>query len=401
MNCKWYLLWLGCFNIVLAQREAVIMVPVADCLGESLERIHKREPEVMYETLPLCTNGSSYSCPRINQLLFNQRITVLEETSNEVKIQLPHLFFQLKDNPQRLNICWTKKKYILYIDQLKRYGIDIRKIPPSCDAEKNLVPENAIVTLIVPHYNKKINLHFSAGTRFVRAPSNDPSHPYQPVYALNPKTMTINTLLLPKNKLLITKGKSQQEKQACFVKILKKWAHRPQGFIPYVWGGNSIRRFCQLDTFSQIADKYDTIWYKRHDSYFPHTGLDCAGMIILAAQLCGIPFYLKNSTAIKRNLREIKPHEPLEVGDIIWIPAHVMVVADMKKGTIIEARHYNHGYGKVHELPLAALFQGITSFKALRIAMEQNQPLLRLDAEEKVVQTISDVKILKLRSVWK
>ena len=77
-----------------------------------------------------------------------------------------------------------------------------------------------------------------------------------------------------------------------------------------------------------------------------------------------------------------------------------MAVADICRGTVIEARHYSQGYGKVHEIPLNKVFKGINSYQELFGAMQKGTPLERLDSKGNVVQKIVKCKLLSIRSCW-
>jgi hypothetical protein len=134
-------------------------------------------------------------------------------------------------------------------------------------------------------------------------------------------------------------------------------------------------------------------------SYNQLPGFDCAGLILRAAQCCGIPFFFKNSTTIAHYMRPLQPNETIEEGDILWIYGHVMVVADIRRNTIVEARSHYHGFGKVHEIPLHQEFKGMNTFEDLRKAFFNKQGLERLDASGNVVQKITQFKILKFSSL--
>jgi len=130
----------------------------------------------------------------------------------------------------------------------------------------------------------------------------------------------------------------------------------------------------------------------------PKTGLDCSGMIARAAQICGIPYFYKNTTIIERFLTPLaKGNKPIP-GDIIWIPGHVMVVADFINNTLIEVRGYKHGYSKIHEIPLNEEFKGINTYHDLTNAYHNNKAIIRLDSSGNERETITSLKLLQLTS---
>ena len=77
-----------------------------------------------------------------------------------------------------------------------------------------------------------------------------------------------------------------------------------------------------------------------------------------------------------------------------------MVVASLQNNTIIEARGYPTGFGKVHELPLHKTFKNINSYADLLNHYFSNKSLYWLDKEGRINSTLHNYKILKLASVW-
>ena len=136
---------------------------------------------------------------------------------------------------------------------------------------------------------------------------------------------------------------------------MRQWAKRKEGFIPYVWGGFSF-----TDTI-----KTTSCFLLKDETTSPKTGLDCVGIIARVAQIYGIPYFYKNTTTIKQCLTPLARNSKLMTGDIIWVPGHVMIVADLTNHTLIEARGYDHGYGKVQEIPLNEEFKGINTYRDL------------------------------------
>lgn len=116
--------------------------------------------------------------------------------------------------------------------------------------------------------------------------------------------------------------------------------------------------------------------------------------------MAGIPFFYKNTVTIAEHLKEIDPNESLQPGDIIWVRGHVMVVANIKRNTIIEARGYDGGYGHVHEIALAKVFKGIKTFADLKKAWLEKQPLIRLNKAGKIQDSFKSVKLLSMKSVF-
>src|SRR5205814_4688733 len=101
------------------------------------------------------------------------------------------------------------------------------------------------------------------------------------------------------------------------------------------------------------------------DTQSPKNGFDCSGVILRAAQIAGIPYFCKNTTTIAQCLTPLKSEQQLREGDLILIKGHVMIVSDITKNLLIEARSYGHGYGKLHEISIDQVFEGIETYKDL------------------------------------
>ncbi|MGB8367272.1 MAG: hypothetical protein WCD44_02830, partial [Candidatus Babeliales bacterium] len=157
-------------------------------------------------------------------------------------------------------------------------------------------------------------------------------------------------------------------------------------YIPYVWGGFSFTSTKKISSFSLKNEKIVS----------PKTGFDCAGIIARSAQICNIPYFYKNTTTIKQFLSPITHINNLMPGDIIWIPGHVMVIADLKNNTLIEARGYNHGYGKIHEIPLSEEFKGISTYKELFNIYQNKKTITRLDHKGNEQEKINNLLLLRL-----
>ena len=116
--------------------------------------------------------------------------------------------------------------------------------------------------------------------------------------------------------------------------------------------------------------------------------------------MSGIPYFLKNTTTLERVLKPLTPEETLREGDLIKITGHVMVVADLENNTLIEARGYQDGYGKVHEIALPLVFKGINSYQDLLDAYYAKKTLIRLNSDGKESQIFPTFNLLRLESAW-
>jgi hypothetical protein len=388
----------ACYPIV---RKAVCSVPVADLVGTALKHHVPRGVLQAYTRLPLAHKESPAICPRVHQLLFNEVVTVKEIQGDEVLIEIPNVFYELEHDNKPQQSYWTLKKNLFMLDTVADQKV-LAAIPHPLITNKDEISVflNNTVALRKPWYNNKTKTTYSAGTRFVRVgKQTQEGYPVLILHKGNLYTVTIPYVVAFVYRYTAPEHHIQE-----FVNLIRSWAHT-DGYIPYVLGGCSIISQCPDNTFKETAiieqqQAIGTVFERSSCNASPKAGLDCTGLIVRAAQLVGIPYFLKNSTTIAQNLTPLKPEDTMHNGDLIWIPGHVMVISDVQKGLLIEARHYYHGYGKVHEIPLQEQFKEMTNYHLLQKAFFEQKPLIRLNNEGNVVQVIPTFKILKFASVW-
>lgn len=376
--------------------EAVTSVPVADLVGHPL---HSCLSLYSYETIPVYskTVAGTPACPRMHQLLFNEKVTVLKETATEVCVAIHSVYFTTQQRPSPQKTYWTEKKNIIPLHKIADASA---YLPEALDfATKKITSSQPTVTLIMPWFDPISNQTFSAGTRFVLAHHKE--HTYY-VYLLDPVTCTFNQLPIDASICLLEKAHTcPQEKRAHFVAVLKHWAHLENGFIPYVWGGASFTLpYTAPHVCERSSHKQHTSFYYPKDTLVPKAGLDCTGLIARAAQLCSIPYFLKNSHTIATTLQPIKPSMSLQEGDIIWIQGHVMVVSDLANNKLIEARGYPDGYGKIHEIELEKVFKGIPTYQNLIKKYHEGTKIGRLNCNptKKTIEWFNKVMLFSLES---
>lgn len=383
------------FSLLHAQK-GVVLKPVIDLVGHPLA-----SEKISYHNLP-CAGGSQetfQSCPRAHQLLYNEAIEIIQQTETEVCVKVPHLFYVTADNDKPQSTFWTQKENIIPFCQLSKQALSCIPEPYSFEKRTTVLPN--IILLTKPWYNKTVRYTFSVGTRFICS-SNDNNKKYFTVCAVCPKTLQPITLTVPRSDAMLTENIDRQKARAQCVKLLKSWAH--MGTVPYIWGGCSLTETVRSDQFKEsffrCNNKLYSAYEYNHMKTQPTSGFDCTGLMLRAAQAAGLPYYYKNSTTIARYLKSITSPSEIQEGDLIWIPGHIMVIADLKKSTIIEARHYNDGYGKVQEIKLNRLFKDIQTFSDLFNTIAQHKPLFRLNRKGAVSKTIMHAKILSLDSCY-
>ena len=222
-------------------------------------------------------------------------------------------------------------------------------------------------------------------------------------YAIHPHTQQLVTMAIPTTHCIIHQKNSTSTIHNRYAKLLKEWAHAP-GTIAYVWGGSSLVPTNHTDQYKEIAvsvhgqpaSAYEYINTAKQYK----TGFDCSGLILRATQTAGLPYYFRNTTTLATYLKPVTQVTDLKEGDLIWIPGHVMAIGDLKAHTIIEARHYSHGYGKLHEIKLNKEFKDIDTFTDLFNAIAHGKPLYRLNKQGESVDVIRQAKILAVDSCW-
>jgi len=384
-------------------KKGVVQVPLAHLVGQPLGAEHA------YHQLPVCGGALNpyVSCPRMHQLLLHETVDIIKEEGEELLIDIPHIFFVTENTKVPQTRYWTSRKNIITHEQLRKNGVELKNIakPISFQNPATLAMQD-VVTLLKPFQDRTTGLTYSAGTRFVVSKIKE-NKKYMYVYALDGTAGSLRELKIPYNYLIKSPQGSVDEKIQTFVDILKFWANQ-DGFIPYIWGGCSFSHLESSHTILEHQEERNGIlhtWYTRKKPHaqnvFLNSGFDCAGLINRAAQMAGIPFFFKNTLTIAQNMHEISAAESLHAGDIIWVRGHVMVIADTKRNTIIEARGYDSDFGKVHEIALHKVFEGIRTCADLKRSWMEQKPLRRLDKAGKIQDVFKTFKLLKLKSVFR
>lgn len=399
------------FYNTFAQQRAVINVPIADLIGQQITTLIPDTPaQQSYASLPVCEGEikSSIACPRLHQLLYNDSVDVLKIVGDEAYIRTAHGYYLTPSSSQPQNTYWTYKKNLILLDDLTVHNISIASIPQTIDFSdtNNTALDCAnIVTLTEPHYDSVLRMTFSAGTRFVKTSSPRKKRTTKiEVFAIDYAKMKLLTIKIPIDKCIIGGcTKTDAEKIADFVTLLKQWSHLKNGHIPYVWGGTSFIKpittsFKEITKTGHNGD-YSFYEYEK-DTQSPKNGFDCSGVILRATQICGIPYFCKNTTTIAQCLSPLQSEDQLCAGDLILIKGHVMIASDTAKNLLIEARSYGHGYGKIHEISVNQVFDGIETYKDLCDAYYEKKIVKRKDKNNKIRDTFSNLQLFSMDSVF-
>jgi len=378
--CMGHLFW--AISIQSQTRKALVIQPIIDLVGQPLPT-----PNDAYHQLPIA--GSNGACARLHQLLYNEVVNIIKEKNDQYCIEVPDIFYITTANTTPQRTFWTHKNHLMPLED----------IPQAAHAHIPALQKNKEITLIMPWESKQLACTFSAGTRFVIAQGKARPRHLQ-VYAYDTRTKKSRTLWIPTHVCIQMESIDTQKKREHYCHLLRTWAHMP-GLIPYVWGGCSLTYLHKKNATFQtipINKQEQCVAYSYADEPPQKSGVDCAGLITRAAHTAGLIYPYKNTTTLAHYLTPVPSYDACENGDLIWIPGHVMAIGNKEKGLIIEARHYSHGYGKVQEIPLARIFKGITSCDMLFAHIAQKKPLERLDVHGKVIQRITNAKILSMNS---
>lgn len=398
------------FPLIKAQK-AIVIVPVAELVGQPMKAFYPySNPETLYQAIPFCGRGDNattgITCARIHQALLHEQIDILQEKDDEVCIRIPSAVYMSHGNPKEFQEFWTLKKYVVPYDTLKKHGVSMQNFPEPIALTNDHIPQNhKTITLIQPFFDPITKQHLSAGTRLVLSHGKKLSQSIL-AYIFDPLRYHFIKTRIPKKICILNTPRDKKECIDLFIRILKSWAHQPEPYaIPYVFGGcSSIHtypeyRFSQTPAVAHNNTTKNAYGYNTTPSVVA-SGFDCSGIILRAAQMAGIPYCCKNTSAIAAKLKPLSNSNQLHDGDLLLIPGHVMIMADAKKNTMIEARGYDHGYGKVHEIPLKEQFKDIQTYQNLVDAYRQKKPLVRLNKSGDVVQTIKNYTLFTLASAW-
>jgi cell wall-associated NlpC family hydrolase len=299
---------------------------------------------------------------------------------------------------------WTRKEYSKPLAELTKSSRQkIVPIPAPLSFDIPAVQTAHVVTLLNPVYDPVTTFTFSAGTRFTLAKERPDG---VLVWRYIPSTQTFSSMPLKATDYSVhTTQKTKEECIALFVAIARSWAHPDSAgrAIPYVWGGVSIGdRYPKNGFITQTSTADPSLTYYEIPSLprSPKMGLDCSGLILRAAQLAGIPYFFKNTKTIDLHMQSLKRHEKLSEGDLILVQGHVMIVGSLTNNTLIEARAYDQGYGKVQELPVKAIFKDVPTLQRLVELHHAKQPVDRLDVHGVISDHFPSITCIRITSAW-
>lgn len=382
--------------------EAVVVVPLADMVGMPFESLGKSTEE-QYSAIPFCWYGNNLSCLRIHQLIFNEVVKIVDEKDNQIKCQLPNTFYYAKDGSLR-NEFWTHKKYLLFLKELQNSPAMLFLVPPPYaenftikEFNKNTYTTN-ILTLIKPWQDPLTDIVYSAGTRFVYLEKEQVLEGSFIINIIDYIHKTITVAKIPKEYATINYDNCPTTYRYNFLKVLRLWASYKTNKISYVHGGCSFIDTYDPSNIHVVTNERGSYWDRTAQP--PYSGYDCSGLLLRAAQACGLPYFFKNTVTIHKFMRPLKNNELPQEGDIIWFFGHILVINRLEPAECIEAGRYESGEGAVHILRLSEIFENIRDFNQLHEAYTKQIPLKLLHRDSTVRKEISELVIFSLDSIY-
>jgi hypothetical protein len=389
-----------------ADEQLLVTVPVAPMVGEAFAESDSLSLAALYEKMPVSWGPNKIDralCPRIHQLLFNEIVILKEERGEQILVELPHVL--LIDNERKIvkpALFWTLKKYCTSLNMLKKRALSLKYIPEPLSYAKPYTDYPDIITLTMPYHDLVTQKTYSAGTRFVKIGATYDKFCLVALYD-STKGQFVSAEI-PESLCLESYQKNREDRIQNFVSIVQKWATTKQGYVPFVWGGNSLTQFCKNPhaSLKSITCQNNTVkqyWEHKELLTQPYSGFDTSGLILRAAQICGIPYFYKNSTTAASLLRPLEQFEDLQEGDLLSIPGGLFVVSNINNNQCIAALGYQHGFGYLAVVSIGDVFENIHTYAELRDAYTNQYPLL-LKRNNRTVQTIKEYTLLSLRSAW-
>lgn len=392
-----FLLMILSVSVASAVQKAVFIAPVSDLFADQLSVHHPHHMlSRVYRSSPIMGIADG-SCYRTAQALFNDVVDIVDLQKHEIAIRSGRYFFDTADGTCMTRLWAYRKNIALLKDIPESFHVLFPSQPSFYDSAWLSDPN--VVTLAQGWKDPESNLFFSAGTRFVREPERDTETQYGIAY-FHARHRKKHQSLIARDMVTVPADfPDNQSKQQQCVALLRVWANNSVGFSPYVWGGMSMGIFLENDEFAEHQRApFGKFWF-RWGAKPPYFGCDCSGLFVLAAQICEIPYFYRNTRTIVRCLKPFSRQDQLEAGDIIWFPGHVMMVSDIQNNLIIESKGYAAGYGKLHEAPLSERFSGVTTFDDLIQKMRAHQKTGELHKDGRIMRYVKPV-IFKFSSVF-
>lgn len=368
-------------------------VPVADLVAEPFDFSVKEHIQNAYESLTISPEQGKKSCLRVHQGIFNESVTILAYKKDQVQIILNNCVSKammgIYHEPVKV---WTLRDWIIEENEVDALNVPKLVFPPAySDTTRS---DSSIISLTVPWYDEVTQQSYSAGTRFCLA-SIQTRHDYYDIALYDHRHKKSVETSIAKSYAIPGGFFTFEERRKMFVNLLFSWCSEEK-LIPFVWGGSSVINFLGNNVeLKKSQGGIVAMAWDCQDAARPFSGLDASGLVLRAAQICGIAYYCCNSRSITTMLSMV-PFSEIEEGDILWAPGYCGVVASLAENNIIEAQGYARGYGAVHCIALNKRFADIETWKDFIFSCENRIPLKSLNSQGQCVAHIPQFKIYRL-----
>lgn len=296
-----------------------------------------------------------------------------------IKIQHPFYFYE-KDG-KVINEFYIKKESFIRSEKinkkLKKYIVESYYYDKFI--ESNLISGTIINPTKIKNKNKDIYLYPGTRLRFTDSTDN-----YLCGYIIKNKSDFI-IFEIKKDDVLLDKDipKNDEEKRKLFISLLKNWlviSEKNKATIPYFYGGTAINFPLKNLSKIKINEKNFYVWEKNKKNLNMIVGIDCSGLICLAARISGFKFYLRDSFIQNKYLEKVNDINEIKNGDIIWIPGHVMII-NKNENTIIESVGYDSKFNGLVENKIYKRFENINNLNDLINLKNEKNPLILISKD--------------------
>lgn len=363
--------------------------------------------KIWYKNLPYAADGSLLAYIRVGQLLFNERVEIVKEQGEEVLVQCPHWVTSGKLVGAKRLAFWGRKECFCSVEE---YAGD--SIPCMVRADDDhWLQDDSWLVLREPFFESVTHRTYSAGTRFVRKPEQDTKTDYA-VKIANHDVEKSFTVFVPRSiTYSYNPTHSSAERRDVFCSTVRAWANRyGKQVVPYAWGGSAFLKEVDERPFYTMKQEVNasqltsvcswksctgTVWLRPGSTSVESGGFDCSGLIMRAAQMAGIPYFYKTTTALYDFGIPVIAPEEIEKGDLIVCKGHVMVITNVENNQIAESAGYGNGYGRVREGLLRERIEGVSTLKELCKKIKQGKTLSFIDRNKKTGKKFA-FKVVKL-----
>lgn len=377
--------------------KAVVIVPVADITTKSIAYLDsKNSAQSVYNKFSISPETGPNSCLRAHQILFNEVVTILQETDEEVEFSLDNVFYD-NEAKSRINTFWTLKRNLKRLTDLQENLDSIPSVYGNFQKVKTYITNN-IITLKKPWQDPNSQMIYSAGTRFVLYTNQSNKESYE-TKILNSESNQTEKVFIDKSYACNLIKFPYLEKISNFLQVLHDWSTTSQAaVIPYVWGGRSFISTCEQRNFKLATSDENskvTYWVRPLDRQ-PYTGMDCSGLILRAAQICGLPYFYNNTTTLANRLRLLAPTEEIKDGDLIFFPGHVIIVSSIKSNEFIHTAGYSQQHGCLKICTLNSFFEKINTYQDFQHAYANNMSIGLLNVRGQKIKDLTGYKVLRI-----